>query len=195
MNKRQIRNRPQAGFSYIEVMIALVILLVGVLGLTSALSANLIRSYESEKRIVAKQTALSTIESIISARDIKRTGAVEGWDTVGNIGTNPVAGVNQGIFLTGFNPIREDLGWDGVGGTADDACAGSGSCTVNGKTNASRVIPGFERQIVITDVADPDRPSPPAAIARRRIEITVRYNVNQLTRDEVSATIVTNYSN
>lgn len=194
MKKRQTQSpQNQAGFSYIEVMIALVILLVGVLGLTSALSANLIRSYESEKRIIAKQTALSTIESMISARDIQRAGAVSGWETIGNVGANPVNGVNQGIFLTGFTPIREDLGWDGVAGTADDACAGTGSCTVNGKTNSSNIINGFQRKIVITDIEDPDRPSPRNAIARRKIEVTIRYTVNQITRDEVMSTIITNY--
>jgi len=194
MNNSQTKNRQnQEGFSYIEVMIALVILLVGVLGMTSALSANLIRSYASEKQIVAKQTAVSTLESMISARDIRRLGAISGWDTIGNVGTNPINGVNQGIFLTGFSPIREDLGWDGVAGTADDACAGSGACTVNGKTNASSIIPGFERQIVITDIEDPDRPSPRNAIARRRIDITIRYSINQITSNEVVSTIVTNY--
>ena len=77
------------GFSYIDVMIAIVIMLVGILALTSALTANLIRSYETDKRIIAKQIALSTIESIISARDIQRPGTIEGWDSVGNIGSNP----------------------------------------------------------------------------------------------------------
>lgn len=192
MNKRQPQNR-ESGFSYIEVMIALVILLVGILGMAQALTANLLRSYESEKRIVAKQTGLSTIESIISARDIARLGAVSGWDTVGNVGSNPVNGVNQGIFLTGFNPIREDLGWDGVAGTADDACSGTGACGTGGNTNASRVIEGFERKIVITDVADPDRPTPPYAVSRRRIDVTVRYYVNQISLDETVSTIVTNY--
>lgn len=194
MNNSQKRNRKnQNGFSYIEVMIALVILMVGVLGMTSALSANLIRSFASEKQIVAKQTAVSTLESIISARDIRRSGAISGWDTIGNIGTNPVNGVNQGVFLTGFSPIREDLGWDGVAGTADDACAGTGSCTSGAGSNSSRIIPDFERKIVITDVDDPDRPFPGNAIARRRIDITIRYTVNQITRDEVVSTIVSNY--
>ena len=161
--------------------------------MASALSANLIRSYASEKQVVAKQIALSTLESIVSARDIRRSGSVSGWDTIGNIGTNPVNGVNQGIFLTGTNPVREDLGWDGVAGTADDACAGSGDCTVSGRTNASRIIPEFQRQIVITDIDDPDRPSPTYAIARRRIDVTVNYTVNQISASEVVSTIVTDY--
>lgn len=192
MNKVPTRiSSKQSGFSYIEVMIALVILLIGVLGLTSALSANMIRSFESEKKIIAKQMAVSTIESLISARDIKRPGAVAGWDTIGNIGTNPDNnGINQGIFLTGFNPVREDLGWDGVAGTDDDACAGTGSCTVNGRTNSSSVINGFQRQITISDIVDPERPD---AIKRRKIELTIRYNINNLVRDEVMSTIVTDY--
>lgn len=186
--------RFQKGFSYIEVMISLVIMLIGILGLTSALAANLMRSYETEKRIVAKQHAVSTIESMISARDVSRDGAVSGWQTIGSVGTNPVQGVNQGIFLTGFCPIREDLGWDGVAGTADDACAGTGACVVSGNpSNTSAVIPSLERQIVITDVADPEKPSPPHPVARRRIDVTIRYSVNQITRDEVVSTIVTMY--
>ena len=187
--KRQIEN----GFSYIEVMVALVILLVGILGLTQALSANLVRTIETEKRIAAKQLALSTIESIISARDILRPGAVTGWDTIGNVNTNPVNGVFQGIFLTDFCPVREDLGWDGVAGTADDACSGSGGCTVNGRTNNSPIVQGFQRRIVITDNQDPERPSPPHNIFRRKIEITIRFSVNGINRDETVSTLLTNY--
>lgn len=185
---------PEKGFSYIEVMIALVILLVGCLQMTSALTANLMRSYESEKRIVSKQIALSTIESIISARDIARAGAVEGWDSVGNVGNNPVDGTPRGIFLTGWCPIREDLGWDGVAGTSDDACAGTSACLVSGRPpNTSAVITGYERQVVITDVPDAERPSPPYPIARRRIDVTIKYFFNSVARTETVSTIVTNY--
>jgi len=195
MKNNQPNNRQfQKGFSYIEVMISLVIMLVGILGLTSALAANLMRSYQTEKQIVAKQFALSTIESIISARDVARDGAVSGWETVGNVGANPVGGVPQGIFLVGYRPIREDLGWDGAAGTADDACPGTNPCLTTGRPpNASTVVPSFQRRIVITDVADPEKPSPQNAVARRRIEVSIRYNVNQITRDEVISTIVTNY--
>jgi len=195
MKKYQADKRQfQKGFSYIEVMISLVIMLVGILGLTSALAANLMRSYDAEKRFVAKQYALSTIESMISARDVQRDDAVSGWETIGNVGTNQVGGVPRGIFLPNFCPIREDLGWDGVAGTVDDACAGGGACVVLGRpSNTSAVVPGYERQIVITDVPDPEKPFPAHPIARRRIDVTIRYNVNQLTRDEVTSTIVAMY--
>jgi type II secretory pathway pseudopilin PulG len=192
--KRYYKARFEKGFSYIEVMIALVILMVGVLQMASALSANLLRSYETEKRIISKQIALSTIESIISARDIARTGAVEGWDSIGNVGSNPVNGSPQGIFLTGWCPIREDLGWDGVAGTGDDACPETSICdTANSPPNTSAVVKGYERQVIITDVADSERPSPPYPIARRRIDVNIRYYFNSIARTETVSTIITNY--
>ncbi len=186
----------ERGFSYIDVMIALVILMIGILASTAALTANLVRSYETEKQVIAKQVALSTIESIFSARDIARIGAVSGWDSIGNVGSNPdSSGTPQGVFLTDFRPIREDLGWDGVAGTIDDACAAGSACQVAGRTdNTSDVITGFERRILITDLQDSERPSPPHSISRRRIDITVRYFVNQLVREQTVSTIITNYA-
>lgn len=190
----RLNSENEKGFSYIEVMIALVILMVGVLQMASALSANLLRSYETEKRIVAKQIGLSTIESIISARDIAREGALEGWDSIGNVGSNPVDGEYRGVFLNGWCPIREDLGWDGVAGTADDACPAGSICDVSGHPpNSSEVVQGYEREILITDIADSERPSPPNPISRRRIEVKIRYFYNTLAREEIVSTIVTNY--
>ncbi|MEZ5346763.1 MAG: hypothetical protein R2681_14525 [Pyrinomonadaceae bacterium] len=187
-------DRSEKGFSYIDVMIAIVILLVGVMALASALTANLMRSYETESRIISKQMALSTIESIISARDIERPGTIEGWDSIGNVGTNPVNGQNKGVFLNGWAPIREENGWDGVAGTADDACPAGGPCNVSGRpSNTSAVYEGFLRRIVISDVQDSERPSPPNPITRRRISVTIKFFVNGYSRDEEVSTLITNY--
>lgn len=190
MKKRYPLNGCDGGFSYIDVMIAITILLVGILAAVSALSANLVRSLETEKRIIAKQLALSTIESIFSAREIARPGVIEGWDAVRNYDPNN----EGGIFLTDFCPIREDLGWDGVAGTIDDACQGTGACNVPGRpSNTSRVLPDFQRRIVITDVQDPDRPSPPHPVSRRKIEVTIKFFNNQAVREETVTTLITNY--
>lgn len=181
------------GFSYIEVMIALVILMVGLLGMLSALTSNLLRSYEAEKRVAAKQIALSTIESIIAAKQIQRPGVIEGWESIRNVVDDLPPGEINGIFLNGMRPIREELGWDGVAGTIDDACDGMGACVVSGRpTNTSAVVNGFQREIIITDVEDSERPAP-NPISRRRITVNVRYYVNHLVRDESVSTIVTNY--
>lgn len=192
---RQDSSKSEGGFSYIDVMIAIVIMLIGVLALASALTANLIRSYETDKRIIAKQMALSTIESIIAARNIERPGTIEGWESIGNVGQNfDENGVPQGIFVNGFAPIREELGWDGVAGTIDDACPATSSCSVPGRPiNDSEVIQGFEREIVITDVQDAERPTPPNPYTRRRIDVTIKYFVNGISRDVTISTLVTDY--
>ncbi len=187
------RNRKESGFSYIDVMIAIVILMVGVLGLVSALLANLVRSYESEKLILAKQLALSTVESIISAKELKRAGVVDGWPSIRNeISPAPVTEPN-GVFLIGWRPVREEMGWDGVAGTIDDACVATGPCVVAGRTtNASPVIQGFDREIIIADLDDPERPAP-NPISRRTITVNIRYAVNQAFRTQTVTTILTNY--
>ncbi len=184
------------GFSYIDVMIGLLILMIGVLGSASALTYNLLRSYGSEKQIIAKQIVNSTIESVFATRDIQINGAdpKANWGTIGNVGNNPVGGVPKGIFLTGWCPIREDLGADGVAGTSDDACAATTVCPSGPGQNSSAITKGFERQIVITDVQDPTRPAPPHEITRRRVDVNVRYRVNQLWRQETMSTIITNYA-
>ena len=190
----KIHKRGQEGFSYIDVMIAIVIMMVGVLAMVGALAANLIRSMESERRIMAKQIALSTIESITSAKDIQRPGVVDGWDSLRNVMGSVPVGETNGIFVTGYNPVRVDSGWDGVAGTVDDACAGMGPCVVSGRpNNTSPLMMGFQREIVITDVADPERPSPPNPMTRRRIDVNIKYFVNQATRNETASTIITNY--
>ncbi len=186
------QEKNEQGFSYIDVIIAIVILMVGVLSLASALTANLARSYESEKRIVSKQMAFSTIESIISARDIQRTGVIEGWDSIGSVGSNPVDGVPRGIFLTGWTPVRENLGADGVAGTADDSCSGNGGCPGT-PPNTAVPLPNYERQITIEDIEDPERPTPPNDIARRKITVKIRFKVNAKNREESISTMVAKY--
>ncbi len=181
------RNKNEAGFSYIDLMVAMVILMVGILGLTGAITVNLIRSYETDSQLLAKQYALSTTESIFSAREIAAPGSVEGWDSIGNVGSNIVDGVPKGIFLSGFNPIRAEEGWDGVVGTADDACASGTSCTSGGghPNNSSPEAKGFLRRIVITDVLN--------APGKRRIEVTIRYAVSRTYREEKMSTLVASY--
>lgn len=179
----------EQGFSYIDVIIAIVIMMVGILAMVSALTANLIRTYENERRIVAKEYALSAMESVISAKEMGEPGTLEAWDQVRNVLTPPPdAPEENGIFLTDWNPVRQNLGADGVAGTADDACPEGGGCEAGNPT-----VQGFQRSIVITDVPDDERPTPPNPITRRRVDVTVRFNSGQAVRQETVSTIVANY--
>lgn len=176
-----MQNKSESGFSYIDVMIAVVILLVGVLALLSAITGAIFQSRGQEQQLNAKQIAASTMESIMS---VKETDAARlGWKKIGNVGSNS----NQGIFLSGFQPVKPDAGTDEVIGTNDDT---------------GTAIVGYQRRIVIKDECDPERPSyncvpapqKPQDVKVRSVEVTVTYYVGTIQRQEVLTTILTDYT-
>ena len=179
MNKKS-----EAGFSYIDVMIAVVILLVGILALMSAITGAVFQSKGQEQQLYAKQIATSTMESIMSVKETARLGWVK-LGNVGSISNQDANGAPQGIFLTGFQLVKTDAGPDQVIGTNDD----TGS-----------IVNGYQRQIIIRDECDPDRRSyncsPPGtqAVKIRSVEVTVTYFVGSIQRREVLTTVLTDYT-
>ena len=175
----------EKGFTYIEVIIAILIMTIGVLSLLSAITYAVVREREAEQRSTARQLTNAALESIFAVRDLQQLSranqvatAINNWDAVANVGATP-----QGIFLTGYNPIRQDSGSDGIEGTADDACPAAGNCG----TNASAVIAGYERQIIIANILETGS----ATVSNRRsVVINVRYSVGQGQRIETVSTIV-----
>lgn len=179
-----MNDKTSAGFSYIEVMIAIVILLVGMLALLSSISGAVLQSSGQQQQLTARHLAASAMESLMSVKETDPNRL--GWDAIGNVGSNPdVDGNPQGIFLTGVQPVMTDAGPDEVIGTADD----------NGGA-----LPRYQRQIVITDQCDPDRPSyncPTPGSGRVRLRlvvITVFYYVGQLQRQERLTTVLSDYA-
>jgi type II secretory pathway pseudopilin PulG len=195
---KRVVTKDEKGFSYLDLIVAIVILMVGVLASVSAITTALIRVYETEQRATAKQLALSALESVFAARDLERTlntgsGTRLSWARLRNVSAGPDEDGVVGIFLDGWRPVRENLGADGIAGTADDACDAPGPCGTGPSANTSRILP-FERRIAITDIDDPERPvSAGYRIAIRRVEIAVRYYVQGIQRQETLSTIITNY--
>jgi type II secretory pathway pseudopilin PulG len=175
----------EKGFSYIDVMISITIFMVGILAMTGALLSNRMRSQIIENQLVAKQMALSSLESILAAKELNPSSEISGWDTVGNVGSNEVKNVNRGVFEIDFRPVRQGPGEDGIIGTIDDACVGTGGCGVNN----SPIVTGFERKVEITDVPSVDY----TTIRQRDIKITIRYQANGRSLEESIKTIVTDY--
>ncbi len=169
----------ERGFTYIDVLIGVMILMVGVLALTAAITTAVIRSREGEQLLIAKQLATSTLESVHSARDLRALG----WDAIGNLPP-----IGTGIFLTGDQPIRQRAGVDRVVGTDDDD---------DDATNP--IIPNFTRSITVTDICDPDRPSANCdpvgtnPVMMRRVDIVIRYGVSGVWREQRLSTILTNF--
>jgi Tfp pilus assembly protein PilV len=177
-----MKNKSEAGFSYIDVMIAVVILLVGILALVSAITGAIFQTRGQEQQLTAKQIATSTMESIMS---IKETDAARlGWNKLGNICVAAPCPVPGGIFQNGVNPVKTEAGADEVMGTADDT---------------GIEMTGFTREIIIRDECDPDRPSynctPPGnmEVRIRSVEIIVNYYVGAIQRQERLTTVLTSY--
>jgi prepilin-type N-terminal cleavage/methylation domain-containing protein len=179
------QEKNESGFSLIETIIALVILLIGILGTMQAISFGILSMQESEKRALSKEAARSTMETIFSIRDLQafdpQTGEPYNWNAI-----QVSSGGNGGIFLSGWNPIRENPGDDGIFGTADDACVSTGNCVVGTYTNTSAVVQGFERKVEIFDITEN------GVVRKRQITVRVRYFVGQLQREEAESTIVAN---
>jgi type II secretory pathway pseudopilin PulG len=179
-----MKQNSEQGFSYIEVIVAIVILTFGVLEVLSGITGAIVLSRGQQQQLMAKHIATSTLESIMSVKETDPNRM--GWTKVGNVGQNlDSAGNPQGIFVTGFNSVTDGAGPDEVIGTADD----------NGSA-----VPGFSREIVITDQCDVDRPSANCPtpgtwpVKIRTVKVTVGYFVGGLRRSEQISTVLTDYS-
>ncbi|MEZ5425457.1 MAG: hypothetical protein R2747_04250 [Pyrinomonadaceae bacterium] len=172
----------EQGFSYVEVIVAILIMTIGILAMLSAISLAMLRAKESDSRNTARQITSSALESIFAARDLRNNNPLNNWSAI----DNNTAGTPAGIFVSGWTPIRESGGLDGIHGTADDACATGTNCTVGTYTNSSPEMVGFERKITITNVIINGSPDP----ARKNVEISVRFRTGQLVRTETINTIV-----
>lgn len=178
-----MNSNDQSGFSYVDVMIAIVILMVGILALMAGIAGGVIQSRGQQQQMLAKQVAASTMESIMS---VKETDPARlGWDAVGNVGSNMVGGIPRGIFVSGMQDVMPNAGADEIIGTVDD----------NGTPLVS-----MQRQIIITDQCDPERPSyncpiPGTSKVRvRTVQVVVRYFVGALSREERLTTVLTDYA-
>ncbi|HNQ14199.1 MAG TPA: prepilin-type N-terminal cleavage/methylation domain-containing protein [Pyrinomonadaceae bacterium] len=177
-------NESEQGFSLIETIIALVILLIGIMATLSAMTYAVFSVQESEKRTVSKEVVRSTMETVFSVRDLL---AFDAGDSGGTYNWNALQnsiGNNGGVFMTEWRPVRQSPGDDGIFGTADDACDAIASCVVNGTTNSSPVVPGIERKILVTDIVEN------GAVRKRHIEVKVRYFVGRIAREETQSTII-----
>lgn len=171
----------EAGFSYVDMMVAVTILLVGIMAMLSAITGGIVMTTTSQQHLAAKQYTQSTIEAIFSARDLDELT----FEAIGNVGDTTIPG---GVFLTGDQPIYSSPGRDGIVGTADDAAGPDGT---PGTSDDGVPSDSFTRQIEITSVPDPDRPG--AAISLRQIKVTVSYLIGSARLRETMTTFAANY--
>ena len=140
------RNRDRsAGFSLLEVLIAMAVLSIGLLALLGLFTVAVGAMQHAQEDLIAKQKAREVLEGIYTARNDSSIDFTQ----IQNVS-------NGGIFEDGFQDMQT-AGPDGVVGTGDDGAIES----VNGVD-----LTNFKRKIDIVSVAgSPDL---------RQVTVTVR---------------------
>jgi type II secretory pathway pseudopilin PulG len=177
-------NKQEAGFSYIDVMIAMAILMVGVMALVGAITNGINLTTRSALALSAKQVSSSTVESIFTARDLDTFL----WPAIGNVGD---ALVPAGVFLTGKQNIYPTPGKDGIIGTADDSWGADGIQGNADDAAANTPAVGILREIIVTGLVDPDRPTSP--ITLRQIDVNIYYKQGAIERKETFTSYIASY--
>jgi len=194
METKRMRQAAQRGFTLIETMISIVILIVGVLGLAMMLGTGLTYMNASQDDYIAQQKASEAVESIFTARDQGQAT----WSTICNASSAVCA---SGIFVTGAQPLC-DPGVDGIVGTADDfngtVCRGNADAILapnaagNFNPPVRLALTTFTRTIVVSAAVD-NSGNPIANL--RQIQVTVTYSNGKWTnRSYTLTTYISNFS-
>jgi prepilin-type N-terminal cleavage/methylation domain-containing protein len=190
--KPQIKRRQQ-GFTLVECMISMAILVIGLLSLLGVFGIAMASTQTSQQNNTAKQLANEAMEGILTARETANIT----WAQINNTGAG-------GIFLPGLLPIN-CAGVDGIIGTADDAACGpqtlelpgpngvfAGNCPAAG-ADTCLPLTNFRRQIQIVPVFPVG--GGPALTTLRAVTITVQYTTPQLSfpKQYVLSTFISPY--
>ena len=169
----KIERKSESGVTLIEVMLAAFILTVALMGIAMTMVAGMSSLYYTQEQLVAKQKAREALESVFTARSTQNVLFAQIQNTT----------VTGGIILTGYQPIR-GMGTDGIANTSDDAATPIETLTFPGNDgllgtsdDETRPLSGFERQITISDVLEPDGDVDPDI---RQLTIDVRFRVRNV---------------
>ena len=180
--RRPSSNRSEDGFSLLEMVVAMTILTVGLLGVASAIGYAIVASNHGRSVTNTKLLAMSMLEQMETLRDTNNLtfGQIANVGQVNNAGATKVfAG-----FQPGFQQVSINPGPDGIFGTADDLIdAGTDGIfgTVDDFINPNFALVGVTRQVQITSLS----------AKLKKIQVAVGYSVNGVTKQ----LLVTGYLN
>jgi len=178
------RKQEEAGFSLLEVMLSMVILMVGLISLLGVFGLAMASTQTTQQDMIAKQLANEAYESIVTARN---TSQID-WDEIQNTtGTQYCTDLPSpcGIFVGSpttpqYQPIY-NAGADGIFGTVDDANAGEQTLEEPGADGKYGDVDDvfiplttFQRAIQIAPMFDASGNIEPSL---RSVTITVEYQV------------------
>jgi prepilin-type N-terminal cleavage/methylation domain-containing protein len=161
--------RSDSGFSLLEVVVAITLLTVGLLGVASAIGYAMVASNHGRSITNTKLLAVSILEQMETLRN---TGNLT-FGQIANVGQVNNAGSSRTFlgFPAGPQQVSTNPGPDGMFGTADDLID-SGYDQLFGTTddvvNPNLAIIGVTRQIEITSLSG----------TLKKVEVTVNYSVS-----------------
>jgi len=163
----------EKGFSLLEMVVAMLVLTIGLLGVASAIGYALMASNRGRGITNSKMLIVSALEQMETLRDTGQLNFAE-------ISNAQQPNSSFRGFPTGFQPVSTVPGPDGVFGTADDLSVAPGADgyygTADDTLDWTRARPGVTRQIIITDLNP----------LLKKIQVTLRYSPNgNETRDLV----------
>lgn len=161
----------------IEMLIAITILSVGLLGTAALFMEGMLQAATGQSDNTAKQKASEAIESVFAARDTRLIT----WTQIRNVS-------NGGIFLNGPQPINNP-GADGLVNTSDDGLEENivlpGPDGLLGTSDdIARPLTLFTREIEISDLG----------IHLRQVRVIVRYRVGRLNKECVLVTYISSFA-
>jgi prepilin-type N-terminal cleavage/methylation domain-containing protein len=169
------RRESDAGFSLLEMVVAMLVLTIGLLAVASAIGYALMVSNSGRGITNSKMLVVSMLEQMETLRD---TGQLH-FEEISNA---QVTGSSFTGFPNTFLPVSRTPGPDGVHGTADDLISPGPNGTYDTGvsddfTDPSLARPGFTRQVLITTLSTNDY--------LKKIQVTLRYTENGRVRDLV----------
>jgi prepilin-type N-terminal cleavage/methylation domain-containing protein len=166
--KQNFETNKEAGFTLLEVIIAIFILTVGLMGTVGALTYALVLGTTSRNVGKAKMIIVSTLEEVESLRNTRRLE----YKQIANAGSVNNTDVNNPFngFSVGFKPVSLNPGPDGVTGTDDDLRdpgPDGNFGTGDDFDNPSLIRSGYLRQITIAPLT--------TDASMKKIEVKVKY--------------------
>ena len=161
--------RSDSGFSLLEMVVAITLLTVGLLGVASAIGYAMVASNHGRSITNTKLLAVSILEQMETLRN---TGNLT-FGQIANVGqvNNTGAARNFVGFPAGPQQVSTNPGPDGMFGTADDLIdAGPDNIfgTWDDVVNPNFALVGVTRQIQITSLGS----------SLKKVQVTVNYSVN-----------------
>lgn len=164
----------QDGFSLVEAVIATMILAIAVLGLAQVFVVSYKHLAGSSARLVAREKARETIETIHAVRDarVMTWEQLQNDDDPGDCPAAPgVAGQGGGLFVNGYTAMNRPAANGLVNSVLDEgeSAVADTAPGPNGRLGDDDDVPlsNFQREIKVCTVS----------VGLRRMTINIRYRV------------------